>query len=123
MNTSAITRKSRLMGQTILPNIWRGTQQNMENRSGFPMADVFGVTSPKTRSIMVITTMDIQMPFAPKIDMKSTVAILVAAIFTNMLPISIVASVRRGDESRIDMVFDALGFEDWILFFWNFNLM
>ncbi len=64
-------------------------------------------------------TMDTAMPFSPNTEIAKMVAILVAIIFTNILPINITANVRLGDDKSFVMVLWADGWLDCIFFFWK----
>ena len=64
--------------------------ENMAKLSDFSLAKLLGEISPKINTIIVITTVETVAPYLPYKSINNTVEIAVIAMFTILLPISMV---------------------------------
>ena len=81
----------KLNGVSSTISTFRKGAENMANFSGDSFAILFGVTSPKIKTIIVVTAVDTLGPTSsPSNFTKSTVAKDALAIFTILFPIRIV---------------------------------
>ena len=60
--------------------------------SGCSLARLFGVISPKVKTVTVVTIVEIVAPYCPYRFINKTVATAVLAIFTRLFPTKIVES-------------------------------